>query len=187
MSMEASARWWVLGIVVAAIAVAAAVAVAPMFQPVGNGGTQHVAVTIAWNSSSGGYSYYPSSIHVPAGSTVTLTITNFDPVNHTVASQFCRVNGTLDGTMWYGMGPSMMGSIGMHRGVSLPVNGVSHTFTMSGAGFHLNVPIPPAVGSSDPAVVTVTFHAPLAGMLSWQCEAMGSAGSHGMMGSFYSD
>ena len=183
--MQSNVRSTIVVALVVAVAVGGALLIAPLLQPVGGGSTTKLALVIAWNSSSGSYGYSPSSIQVPAGATVEMTITNFDPVSHSVAPEYCRVNGTLDGMMWYGMGPSMMGSIGQHHAGSLPSNSVSHTFTVSGPGFHLNVPIPPAAGSSDPAVVSVTFHAPIAGTLSWTCEAMGPGEPGGMMGNFY--
>lgn len=183
--MQRIARWQILGVValaVAAVTTALVVGLLPGLSPAP--ATVKVDLTIAWNSTSQTYSYAPAAIHVPAGSTVAMTITNYDPGNHTAPSEYCHVLGTTGGMMSYRVGGGMMGSWMMHNVGDLPARNVSHTFSIFQGGFQLNVPIPAAANSATPAVVSFTFHAPGAGAMTWGCEAMG-AGQ--MMGTFYSD
>lgn len=158
-------------------------------------------------TSSGEYLYNTSSIHVPAHETVRITITNYDPGNHSADWRYCNVSGTIGGMMngsgGWSTGPwSMNGSGGMGMGPwkntgsggmgpwAMDGRGgpgftpvvVSHTFSVIGHGFGLNVPIPSARSASDPAMVSFTIDSLGPGMVDWTCEAHGMDIANGTVG-----
>jgi hypothetical protein len=154
--------------------------------------TETVEFVIAKDPSTGLYAVSPNSTHVPANSIVNVMVVNYDPVNHTVPVGFCNVTGTLNGTMmWSWMHGGMMGSgygpgPGMMRNLTPAM--VSHTFTIGGDGYGVNVPIPVAHSATDPSVVNFSFAVHGAGELPWMCEGASSAGTMGpMMGAFWVD
>ncbi len=189
--MSTLTRWLVVGTGVSVGALVGVLVLLGFVVPPGAGAQPvRIALTIERNATSGLYEYSPATVHVPAGALVEFTITNYDPANHSVASTYCRVNGTFGGSMAYmmgagGMGPGMMRSVG-----SLPPGAVSHTFTINQGTAELNIPIPPAAGPTAPSVVTFTWRTPGPGELAWECEAMGYEGLDGgagsMMGHLYS-
>jgi hypothetical protein len=136
-----------------------------------------VSLTISEDPATGAYVLSPSSVQVPADSTVLFTIRNFDPFVHPVGTVYCNVTGTMDGYMTYGLANGMGGMMGGGASVrSMPSNGVSHTFTVSGDGYQLNVPIPPAQSPTEPSVVTFTLATQFPGSTTWRCAAMGITG-----------
>lgn len=134
--------------------------------------SQQVELVIQ-RDASGSFAFSPTSIHAAAGSDLEVTVVNYDPTNHSAPWRYCNVSGTMDGMMdGYGgwMGGGMMGGHHMH---GLNPSGVSHTFTMVGSGYNVNVPIPPARAANDPSVVTFWVHLGPAGVVGWTCEADG--------------
>ena len=128
------------------------------------------------------FAYSSAVLEVPSGALVHLTIVNYDRTVHATLPGYGNVTGTLDGTMEMGSG-GMMGA-GSYR--SLGPSQVSHTFSIEVAGYHLNVPIPPARTDGTPASVSVQFVAGGLGSVPWMCET-GMVGNpeeraHGMMG-----
>ena len=129
---------------------------------------EQARLTIALGSS-GAYEYTSPALTVPAHSVLTITIVNYDPLNHTTMARYCNVSGAMD-AMMDRMGPGMMGSSGQeYRG--LPMGGVSHTFTVTGPGFSVNVPVPAARSATDPSVISFTFQVGDPGSYAWQCES----------------
>ena len=185
---------WILAGVAVVVAVLLAVVVFLTLTPppASPTTTESVQFVIAKNPTTGLYGVSPNSTHVAANSIVHVMVVNYDPTNHSVPGGFCNVTGTLNGTMtWSWMHGGMMGTgegpgPGMMRNMSPAM--VSHTFTISGSGYAVNVPIPVAPSATDPSVVNFSFavHAP--GELPWMCEGAASAGSMGpMMGAFWVD
>ncbi|MGI0133092.1 MAG: hypothetical protein ACREDK_08430 [Thermoplasmata archaeon] len=169
-----------IGTVVAIIALAAGLVLATFL--VGNALTptstaSHLTIEIV-KDTSGQYVYSPSSFHAPAGSTLEVTIVNYDPTNHSTSWAYCNVTGTMGdmmggayggpggGGMWGGM----WGGAGLH---GLSPGMVSHTFTIHGNGFNVNVPVPAARSASAPAFVNFTMVLHGATTLAWNCEAFG--------------
>lgn len=189
--MSTTVRWVAVGIAISVSAVVSAVVLLGLLFPPGQETTPtRISLSIEKNATTGLYGYVPASVHVPEGTLVEFTITNFDPENHTVSAPFCLVNGTFGGRMAYMMEGSGMGFGPMRSAGSLAPGGVSHTFTISSGGVHLNVPLPPAAGPSAPSVVTFTWLTPGPGEVVWHCEAAdpeaASGGMGGMMGELYS-
>jgi len=110
--------------------------------------------------------YLPAALTLPANSTVTITVVNFDDPTPLAAGseQFAIAKGIL--------GPMQIQALdtknpndtsgAVTTAMSLdPQNGVSHTFTIPKLG--INVPIAPA------SRVTFTIHTGKAGTYTWQC------------------
>ncbi len=190
--MRAGTRWVWLGLAVALGASVGAALVAGVIGPATPAGsTVKVALVIGWNATAGAYGFNSASLHVPAGAAVDITITNYDPETHSVSGPYCWVNGTIGGMMGYRMGFGAMGMGMMHEVHYLGPSNISHTFTISQGGYGLNVPIPPAGGPADPAVVEFTFPARGPGEVVWMCEAMAGETAFGgpgsMMGHLFVD
>jgi hypothetical protein len=138
-----------------------------------------VTLTIAQAPSTGVYAYSAVSILVPRDSIVEFTVLNFDPTTHRVDPRYCNVTGTGDGMMGMGMGLHRMSS---QRVGALAAGSVSHTFTMVGGGYDLNVPLPPALSPSQPSIVEFTLRIEGPGMMIWTCEVSGMGSPTGMPG-----
>ncbi|HUY61750.1 MAG TPA: hypothetical protein VMW49_07730 [Candidatus Dormibacteraeota bacterium] len=140
--------------------------------------TVHLYTTILTGSIVGpsdGPAFSPADMVVPKGSTVILTIYNYDdgaaPLPAT--SPYTKVTGgteTVNGTPV----------------TSVPDATISHTFTVTALGLNVPIPASPAApapnGDRQPAVVTFTFHATKAGTFTWACLAPCGTGSNGMGG-----
>lgn len=98
---------------------------------------------------SGEYMYNETALSVPSDVRVVFTITNYDPARSILPrSSDAQVVGTINGTMTVASG----GRVSTVTAVA--TNDVAHTFTMSDAYYHLNVPIPPASSATQPTTVT---------------------------------
>lgn len=144
--------------------------------------TTHVALDIMPVKPGGPVEDWPAYIAstpltVPANSTVTVTIRNFDLGDAALAanSPLANVRGTVGDTALFN---------GKHYS-SLDAAKVSHTFTIPQLG--LNVPIPgDAPNDASFLTVTFSFHTGKAGTYTFQCYApcgTGTGGFGGPMGS----
>lgn len=137
--------------------------------------TTYRSLSIVYNAAAGSYDYATRDLSVPVGVTVVFTITNFDPSTGTVpTSSASRVTGTLAGAT---LGSATAG--GAHVTAISP-GAVSHTFSMSNGFYHLNVPIPPAAGPSQPSVVTFSVVFSTAGTFDWGCVILCGTPMSGM-------
>jgi len=124
-------------------------------------------LTISYDPSYGDYVYTPTQLTVPADVVVVFTIVNYDPMAAALPSpSYAVVSGTMNGRMMvsYGTNETSVGA--------LPPTDVSHTFTMSGPYYQVNIPVPPAAPGGSPARVTfsMVFHFPGA-YFPWGCDA----------------
>lgn len=127
-----------------------------------------------------------ASISIPSHTEVDFTIINYDDGNTTIAPQYAKVNGTMTNTMLMISDIEMNASeelsgINLHVNETqtisqLPVDDVSHTFTILDQNGNIMFNIPVAPSSTIHADVnfqtTGTFH--------WQCFA--PCGSNGGWG-----
>ena len=118
--------------------------------------------------------YLPSTaLRVPAHSTITVTIRNFDlePAVMSAALPYTTVQGTVGGVA-YADGRIY---------TALDRTAVAHTFTVPQLG--LNVPIPDRAASGRPdVVVTFRFRTSSPGTFAWQCFDPCGNGPDGMDG-----
>jgi heme/copper-type cytochrome/quinol oxidase subunit 2 len=121
--------------------------------------------------------YVPSSLSLPAHSTVRIRITNFDDATAQRPAKYARVWGTVGNTikvqrMMPGM-PNMLYRV--HTLKALPAaTQVSHTFTSPGMNF--NVPVAPS------GVTTFVLKTGKAGHYTWQCYDPCGSGKAGWGG-----
>lgn len=132
-------------------------------------------LTITFNPTAGTYDYSALALAVPTNVRVVFTITNYDPSTAALPSASdAVVSGTYDSSP---MTVTVNGLVSMTQG--LPVNDVSHTFSMSDAFYHLNVPIPPASSPAVPSTVTFSAEFRSTGTYAWGCIVL--CGTSGMM------
>jgi hypothetical protein len=140
--------------------------------------TTHVSLDIMPVKPGGPVEDWPAYIAstpltVPANSTVTVTIRNFDLGDAALAanSPLANVQGTVGGTALFN---------GTQYS-SLDAAKVSHTFTIPQLG--LNVPIPgDAPDNASFLTVTFSFHTGKAGTYTFQCYAPCGTGTDGFGG-----
>ena len=128
----------------------------------------HLYLTIATPDMLGsdmGPAYLPSSFSVPAYSTVTITVTNFDdatalPAGSEKYASAMGVSGPLSIQKLDPTNPNAEAPATQATRLD-PATGVSHTFTVAKLG--LSVPIAPK------SRTTFTFHTLGAGSFTWQC------------------
>jgi hypothetical protein len=128
------------------------------------GPTAYRTLSISFDPKTGTFDYTALQLSVPLNVIIVFTIMNYDAsIGELPAPRDAQVAGTVGGTESLGTGSSSV-TVG-----SLAQNGVSHTFSMSNAYYHLNAPIPPADGSGVPMQVSfsVVFHVP--GTFDWGC------------------
>jgi hypothetical protein len=120
---------------------------------------------------SGWPKYVPSSVTVPANTTVKLTIVSYDDGTApllTGMTQYVNVQGgteTVDG----------------NPVTSVPNSNISHTFTVPSLG--LNAVIPAVPSGQNSVTVVFTFKVSKPGTYVWHCFAPCGSGSTGMEGS----
>lgn len=110
--------------------------------------------------------YMPSNLTLPANSTVTITVVNFDDPTPLApgAEKFATATGILGPMQIQALDTKNPNdtSAPVTTAMSLdPEKGVSHTFTITQLG--INVPMAPA------SRVTFTIHTGKAGTYTWQC------------------
>jgi hypothetical protein len=110
--------------------------------------------------------YMPSSLTLPANSTVQITVVNFDDATALPpgSEQFATATGVIGPLRIQALDPTKPNdtSAAVTTATSLdPQKGVSHTFTIAKLG--INVPIAPK------SKVTFTIHTGKAGTYTWQC------------------
>lgn len=129
-------------------------------------------LTVAYQSTEAQFDYTTLDLSVPLHTRVVFTITNFDPTTAALPNaSAAQVSGTWDGTMTYTDG-------GVSAALSqLPPGDVSHTFTLSNAFYHVNVPVPPSPGGAAPVrvVFSVVFNTP--GTFTWGCVVLCGEGA----------
>lgn len=165
-----SATGWTLALAHTTPAAAAAVA-----KPV------HLSLVIATPDMLGtdvGPAFLPSDFTIPANSTVTITVTNFDDPT-ALPAQYATATGIIGQLSIQPFDPADPNAMGpVTKTASLdPDTGVSHTFTVPSLG--INVPIAPS------AKTTFTIHTGKAGKYTWHCMdpcGTGPAGWDGAMG-----
>lgn len=167
-------------VAVAAVAVILSQNVKPTTQPVKatSATTTHVALDILPVKPGGPVEDWPAYIAstpltVPANSTVTVTIRNFDLGDAALAanSPLANVRGTVGGTALFNG----------KQYSSLDAAKVSHTFTIPQLG--INVPIPgDAPNDASFLTVTFSFHTGKAGTYTFQCYAPCGTGTDGFGG-----
>jgi hypothetical protein len=127
--------------------------------------TESLRLAITGIGTPGQFSISPIWMAGPAGSILTLTIINNDPVNHSPPANFSYVRGTAGGGIVWTEG----GSDPSQEAGGIPMDAISHTFTMIGGGYNLNVPIPIAANSNSPSSITFSIQLLSADQLTWEC------------------
>ncbi len=162
----------ILGIAAAACGGTPA-SVAPAAAP-----TVHLYTTILTGpivGPSDGPAFSPADLVAPKGSTVILTIYNYDDGAAPLAA-----------TSPYGAVTGGTETVNGAPVTSIPVTAISHTFTVPALGINVPIPASPATpkpnGDRQPAVVTFTFHATKAGTFTWACMTPCGTGATGMGG-----
>lgn len=110
---------------------------------------------------------HPDTITVPSGRLIELTITTYDMGNLTVASDFLKVNGTINNQITIINGTmAMMDDYSMSWAknvTSVPASEILHTFTVG----KLNINIPVIAGTTEIAYLKINQ----TGTFNWQCMA----------------
>ena len=178
-------RSWLVLLSAVAVVLLAAVAMVVLTPAPNHPGTtaQKVQVAIVAGAS-GEYTFTPPSLHALPEAGLQITSLNDDLQNHSTAWTYCNVTGTMDGMMDSGYPGMMGGGMGMTLMGSLAANHVSHTFTIVGHGYNVNIPIPPAASNGQPSTTTFLIQMHGTDTLTWTCESETMPGglSPGMMG-----
>jgi hypothetical protein len=143
------------------------------------GARASIALSIVEDPATGTFGYSPEVVQIPRAEQVDITITNWDPMPHSVSGRYMNVSGTMAEMMVH-MGNGMMGRLSGPMVGALPPDLVSHTFTMVAGGYDLNIPIPVAPNAGTPSVVSFTLLMDLPGTFSWSCMAEETS-AHGPM------
>lgn len=127
----------------------------------------HVYLTIV-NTAAGADQYLPANFTVPVNTQVDFQITNYDNGANNLSGPFWNVSGTNGGTETIngGMPGTPQGAVSQ-----LPYGFASHTFTIPSGPQTLNVVMPPAASTTDPAVVTFSVTFTTSGTYNWNCMA----------------
>lgn len=140
-------------------------------------GATTVSVTVSIRPiGHGEFAFSPSSFHAPAGAVLQLTIVNFDPTNRSAESAYAQYTGPIASMSSGVMDPERMPPGGFPP---MPAGQISHTFTVSGSGFALNIPIRSAEAAWEPSFVVVSIDLGHAGSYAWQCYTDGTPGTSG--------
>ena len=128
--------------------------------------------------------FVPDGFTAPVGTTIVLTIVNHDDGTAPLPpdSPWGQVWGS-DPT--YGAASGGTEQVDGKTVTSIPNQDVSHTFEIP--GLLLNVPIPAAPSSTQPATVVFTFEVLKAGTYQWICAAPCGGGAMGMGGAMTTD
>jgi len=109
--------------------------------------------------------YMPSALTLPANSTVTITVINFDDATALTdgAEKYATPKGVIGSLQVQQLDPTNPNADTPATAVTAmdPAKGVSHTFTITKLG--INVPIAPK------SKTTFTIHTGKAGTYEWQC------------------
>jgi hypothetical protein len=128
--------------------------------------------------------YLPSTLSLPADSTVTITVVNFDDATALPAGseQFAVAQGVIGPLQVQALDPTKPNDTSAPVDTTTamdPAKGVSHTFTIAKLG--INVPIAPK------SRTTFTIHTGRAGTYEWQCMDPCGTGDTGWGGAMASD
>lgn len=135
-----------------------------------------------------------ANISLPDHTRIDINIFNFDGQGPLFKDTYANVTGTTDGKIFYlndtSVNSSVSGSPSSPTGISvsggilasdLPVNGVSHTFTVEeGSTTTINVPVGPL------ATVQGSFYLNQTGTFNWMCMDECGFGANGMLGAMAS-
>ena len=120
-------------------------------------------ISIFVNRKAGTEFFVPANFTIPADTLVEVTVDDYDAGASTVAPEYARVCGTVNGTIE---------SDGLPVS-SVEIGTIAHTITLTNgpyAGF--NVPVPAANATSAlPAQITFPVYFPVPGQYHWKCEA----------------
>ena len=143
--------------------------------------SSNVTLSIVRAPGSSTYGFSAATVTVPADTLVHFTIVNFDPSAH-------GTRAGMTGTMGTWMGREMMdpGNGSWSNVSGLPTGEISHTFSVIGGGYDLNVLLPPAAAPGEPSIVQFWLPTHGAADLTWMCDAdqMGAMMGGGMSGHF---
>ena len=116
---------------------------------------------------------YKAAVDLPANTTVTLVISNYDDAVTKLpqSSPYFKVTGGTE-------------TVNGKPVTELTNKSIAHTITLTDLG--INIPIPIA-SESGPAVVEFTFTTGAAGTYQWRCMTPCGGGSKGMTGSMATD
>lgn len=128
-------------------------------------GTEHLYLSIAYDPYTGLDKYFPANFTVPANVPVVITITNYDNGTNAVPAAFSQVLGTVGGTE--SVTNATASGVAL---TSVPVDRITHTFTLDTSPYNINVPIP-AAQDTTPTVVTFTVVLTTTGQFVWRCMA----------------
>lgn len=131
-------------------------------------------LTISYDPSAGGFAYGQAALEIPLNVRVIFTITSLDSASATLPTP---ADSDVVGTDGGGM--QIVNENGSVFVANIPPREVSHTFSLSDAFYHLNVPVPATDGAGVRAVVSfsATFAAP--GTYAWGCVVLcGEADMH---------
>jgi len=150
---------------------------APVVTPAPNG-TEFLFLTIGFSFATGLDQYMPANFTVPTHTPVLVTITNYDNASNPVDNATATVRGTVGNVETMRSASDAAGMVMS----AVPANQVSHTFTMEGGPYAINVPIPAASSLGNPMVVTFTAYFNVTGSFRWQCMAPCDASSMTTLG-----
>ena len=143
-----------------------------------NAGPNYLALTIAWNPTSGLDEYFPGNFTVPSHTLILFTITNYDDGQNTIAPAYTSDIGVV------GSSETITGTAGTQTVHGLPSDAISHTLTIWSAGSGMmggsggapptammNAVIPPAPSPANPVTVTFAAYFNATGSFTWSCMA----------------
>ncbi len=129
--------------------------------------TEYLFLTIGFDFATGLDKYMPANFTVPTHTLIIVTITNYDNASNPVSAPANAVAGTVGDVMTIQASSQVAGMV---MG-TVPATQVSHTFTMSGGPYTINVPIPAANSLADPVRVTFRAYFNVTGTFDWRCQA----------------
>lgn len=138
------------------------------------GPTVYRNLTISYDPSAAGFAYGGVALEVPLNVRVIFSITNLDSTSATLPTLAdAEVVGTDGGGM------QIVNEKGSSFVTSIPSREVSHTFSLSDAYYHLNVPVPATDGAEVRSVVSFYAIFAVPGTYAWGCVVLcGEADMH---------
>ncbi len=128
--------------------------------------TTFLNLSIGYDPATGADQFSQTNLAMPAHVRVVVTITNYDPLASPLLVPWDnRVIGTVGGNELVSIGNQSFWT------GSLPLGDIGHTFTVHDALYNISVPIPPAAGLSEPAVVSFTLTLNWQETTNWGCVA----------------
>ena len=139
----------------------------------GSNAPAYLYLTVAFNPVNGMDEYFPANFSVPAHTLVHFVITNYDNGVNLVPTQYSQDLGVVGGvSTWDNSSMAAPVTAG-----SVPLNEISHTFTLESGGYMLNVPVPAATDAAHPTTLSFSAYFNTTGTFNWQCMAPCDEGS----------